>query len=123
MASIAITGTGGIVRVTGSGLGCDGARPDDATLYLPFNLYAPQQQEMHGRRRRRLAPALLARVERLVNDHAAAEGRANPFHWAAAKLVHGGGALTLYTSAAAVEAARTPRHPARPHSGPLPLTT
>ncbi|MEU5809265.1 hypothetical protein [Streptomyces sp. NPDC047718] len=101
-----------------------GARPDDATLYLPFNLYAPQQQEMHGRLRRRLAPALLARVERLVNDHAAAaEGRANPFHWAAAKLLHGGGALTLYTSAAAVEAARTARYPARPHSAPLPLTT
>ncbi|MCX5126344.1 hypothetical protein [Streptomyces sp. NBC_00347] len=90
----------------------DGDRPQDATLYLPFNLYAPQQQEAHGRLRRSLDPALLARVGRLVADHAAAvEGRANPFHWAAAKLVHGGRALTLYTSAAAVEAARTARVP------------
>ncbi|MEW1637036.1 hypothetical protein AB0469_23515 [Streptomyces sp. NPDC093801] len=98
----------------------DGARPDDATLYLPFNLYAPQQQEAHDRLRRSLDPALLARVGRLVSDHAdAVEGRANPFHWAAAKLVHGGRALTLYTSAAAVEAARTARIPARAGCTPL----
>ncbi|MEU8842986.1 tryptophan dimethylallyltransferase family protein [Streptomyces roseus] len=102
----------------------DGDRPDDATLYLPFNLYAPQQREVHERLRQGLDPALLVRVGRLVGDHAAvAEGRANPFHWAAAKLVRGGRALTLYTSAAAVEAARKARIPARPRPDALPVTT
>ncbi|WP_030301592.1 hypothetical protein [Streptomyces katrae] len=101
-----------------------GKRPDDATLYLPFSLYAPQQQETHSRLRSRLDPVLLARVGRLVGDHAAAvDGPANPFHWAAAKLLHGGGALTLYTSAAAVEAARTARTPARPRPDTLPVAT
>ncbi|MFI0736700.1 hypothetical protein ACH4PU_01130 [Streptomyces sp. NPDC021100] len=95
----------------------DGERPDDATLYLPFDRYAPRRREPHGRLRGSLDPALLARVGRLVDDHAAAvPARVNPFHWAAAKLVHGGRALTLYVSAAAVEAARTARPGRRAHA-------
>ncbi|MFI5618532.1 tryptophan dimethylallyltransferase family protein [Streptomyces sp. NPDC051567] len=86
----------------------DEARPDDATLYLPFHLYAPELRDVVNHLGRVLTPGLQARVGRLVRDHAAAvEGRANPFHWVAARLAHGRRALTLYVSAAAVEAART----------------
>ncbi|MFJ2558887.1 MULTISPECIES: hypothetical protein [unclassified Streptomyces] len=99
-------------------------RPDDATLYLPSNRYAPSGADITDRLRTALAPGLFHRVERLIAQCAGAtpgEGTekdperapANPFHWVGTKLVRYERSLTLYLSAAAVEAARS-AFPTRP---------
>ncbi|MFE3827178.1 hypothetical protein [Streptomyces sp. NPDC059092] len=85
-------------------------RPDDATLYLPSNRYAPGREDITGRLRAALSPGLFRRVERLVAQCAETspdEGPENPFHWVGTKLVRYEQSLTLYLSAAAVEAARS----------------
>lgn len=74
-------------------------RPTDATLYLPSNRYAPGRGEIVERLRKRLPGGALRRVKGLI-------GERNPFHWVGTKLVGGEGSLTLYLSAAEVEAAR-----------------
>ncbi|MFJ6137264.1 tryptophan dimethylallyltransferase family protein [Kitasatospora sp. NPDC092286] len=83
-------------------------RPEDATLYLPFNHYTPHAAPTLARLGGLLAPAVRGRVEALVARCAAAapEGSAaNPFHWAAAKLDRADGELTLYLAADRVDAA------------------
>ncbi|MCQ4040471.1 hypothetical protein ACFOSC_29090 [Streptantibioticus rubrisoli] len=88
-------------------------RPVDATLYLPFNQYAPEGGQTLGRLRKTLAPRHFRAIERLVTRHAAVvppNEPENPFHWAATKLVRDRESLTLYISAAAVDAARTAGH-------------
>ncbi|MFJ5681002.1 tryptophan dimethylallyltransferase family protein [Streptomyces sp. NPDC093097] len=79
------------------------AQPDDATLYLPFNRYAPDREDALSRLRKLLAPALYPKMENLVR----ATEVENPFHWAATKLNRTGSALTLYVAADIVEAAST----------------
>ncbi|MFE4370995.1 hypothetical protein ACFRMN_22660 [Streptomyces sp. NPDC056835] len=84
-------------------------RPDDATLYLPSNLYTPSRGDITGRLRTALAPGLFRRVERLISqcaETAPGEGPENPFHWVGTKLLRDD-SLTLYLSAAVVEAARS----------------
>lgn len=86
----------------------DRLRPDDATLYLPFNRYTPDGQEALGRLRKILEPAHFHRIERLVaqrtGDGAPSEP-VNPFLWAGTKLNRGGKVLTLYVSADVVDSA------------------
>ncbi|MFE7895996.1 tryptophan dimethylallyltransferase family protein [Streptomyces sp. NPDC057424] len=85
-------------------------RPDDATVYLPSNHYAPRREDITDRLRTALAPGLFRRVERLVAqcaETAPAGGPENPFHWVGTKLLRKEQTFTLYISAAAVEAARS----------------
>jgi hypothetical protein len=85
-------------------------RPDDATVYLPSNRYAPRREDITDRLRTALTPGLFRRVERLIAqcaETAPADGPENPFHWVGTKLLRKEQALTVYISAAAVEAARS----------------
>ncbi|SER60905.1 hypothetical protein SAMN04487983_101936 [Streptomyces sp. yr375] len=84
-------------------------RPDDATLYLPSNRYAPSRTDITARLRAALAPDLFRRLERLVAQYAEtapAGAPQNPFHWVGTKLLRPDAPLTVYLSAAAVESAR-----------------
>lgn len=95
-------------------------RPDDATLYLPSNRYAPSRKDITGRLRTALAPGLFRRVERLVSqcaETAPGDGPGNPFHWVGTKLLRNEQSLTFYLSAATVEAARS-AFPTRAAAGP-----
>ncbi|MEV5660526.1 tryptophan dimethylallyltransferase family protein [Streptomyces flaveolus] len=88
-------------------------RPDDATLYVPFQRYTPSGSEALARLRPYVRPADLTRLARLLAHGAVEEGQPqagehgpNAFHWAAAKLNREArDPLTLYVSAAIVDRA------------------